>query len=49
MNRAFLIVLIPAALIGALYWSMGMRPSWRALAGVALFAGLLLYVLRKKK
>ncbi|MBI3405580.1 MAG: hypothetical protein HY046_09000 [Acidobacteria bacterium] len=49
MNRAILIVLAPALLIGLIYWGIGMRPAPRAIIGMVLFLAAAFYFVRKSK
>jgi hypothetical protein len=46
--RAFYIILVPGIVMAMLYLGLGFRPSLKALAGMALFAGLLVALLRRK-
>ncbi len=49
MNRAILMVAAPAALIGMIYWGLGMRPAPRAVGGMIVFLSCAFYFALRKK
>ena len=49
MNRAFYLVFAPALLVGIFYWQLGYRPSWRAIAGLAVMFTLALVILQRQR
>ncbi len=50
MLRAFLIILLPAALVGATYYAFGLRPPLARIAGVlAIGAAVACFVWRKQR
>ena len=49
MNRAFPIILIPAALVAAAYWAFGLRPPLVRVAGVFVLGAIVGYLVWRKR
>jgi len=49
MNRAFLIILIPAVLVAAAYLAFGLRVPWMRAAPLLVLGGVVAWLVRRRR
>jgi hypothetical protein len=49
MNRAFLIILVPAALVAAAYFAAGLRPAMTRVVPLVVIAAVVVWLVSRRR